>query len=79
MVNWVYVEWWLNTIGLLSLLSLYCDVEWLIVKLEILRRELTTIVFSAPLQREDKNGQWMGVSVSSQGTPDGKAVVRSPP
>ncbi len=30
---------------------------------------------AAPLDKDDKNGQWLGVSVSSQAKPDGKALV----
>jgi hypothetical protein len=28
-----------------------------------------------PLAKDDKNGQWLGVSVTSQGTRDGMALV----
>lgn len=33
-------------------------------------------VCAEPGEEDDKNEQWMGVSVASQGTENGKAIVR---
>lgn len=35
------------------------------------------LVVSVPAANEDKSDQWLGVSVSSQGTQEGQAVVIS--